>query len=152
MLAVVTRIADVDVEIEWPPAMLEKITKRKGSTKVVASYYSWTVEEAWTLTTISDGEWEAQVRRTWPGYSLKMSHASRNGRDVPGPASLQRRLSSFTSLGKGEYISKDMSLLMETISSPSSTAKLLGVVFDQELRWKSIFSKSLNAPPRQISY
>ncbi|CAI7593388.1 unnamed protein product [Penicillium bialowiezense] len=48
LLAVVSGIAYVDVEIEWPSAMLKEITEKKRSTKVVASYHSWTGKVAWT--------------------------------------------------------------------------------------------------------
>lgn len=48
LLAVSSGIAYVDVEIEWPPAMLKEITEKKGSTKIVASYHSWTGKVAWT--------------------------------------------------------------------------------------------------------
>ena len=48
LLAVESGIAYVDVEIEWPEAMLKEITEKKGSTKVVASYHSWTGKIGWT--------------------------------------------------------------------------------------------------------
>ncbi|KAJ5722021.1 hypothetical protein N7488_000056 [Penicillium malachiteum] len=48
LLAVASGIAYVDVEIEWPSDMLREITLKKGSTKVVASYHSWTGKIGWT--------------------------------------------------------------------------------------------------------
>jgi 3-dehydroquinate dehydratase type I len=48
LLAIASGISYVDVEIDWPPAMLKEITEKKCSTKVVASYHSWTGKVGWT--------------------------------------------------------------------------------------------------------
>lgn len=48
LLALASGISYVDVEVDWHPAMLKDITKKKGSTKVVASYHSWTGKVRWT--------------------------------------------------------------------------------------------------------
>ena len=48
LLAIENGIQYIDVEIEQPQAMIETITQKKGSTKLVASYHSWTGKVAWT--------------------------------------------------------------------------------------------------------
>lgn len=48
LLAIEYGIAYIDVEIEWPQSMLKTITEKKKSTKLVASYHSWTGKVAWT--------------------------------------------------------------------------------------------------------
>ena len=48
-LAIQLGIEYLDVEIEWPPSLIDAISRRKGKTsKVVASYHSWTGKVAWT--------------------------------------------------------------------------------------------------------
>ncbi|KAJ4371146.1 hypothetical protein N0V83_004362 [Neocucurbitaria cava] len=48
LLAVSCGIQYIDVEVEWPQSLLGEITEKKGSTKVVASYHSWTGNIRWT--------------------------------------------------------------------------------------------------------
>lgn len=54
LLAVEEGIAYIDVEIEWPQTVLEEITQKKGDTKIVASYHSWTGKVAWTSVELQD--------------------------------------------------------------------------------------------------
>jgi 3-dehydroquinate dehydratase type I len=48
LLAVTCGIQYIDVEIEWPQTLLDEIISKKKSTKLVASYHSWTGDIRWT--------------------------------------------------------------------------------------------------------
>ncbi|KAI4600102.1 3-dehydroquinate dehydratase (3-dehydroquinase) [Pestalotiopsis sp. 9143b] len=48
LLAFDCGIAYVDVEIEWPEAVIQELTAKKNTSKIVASYHSWTGKIRWT--------------------------------------------------------------------------------------------------------
>ncbi|KAI5847969.1 type I 3-dehydroquinase-domain-containing protein [Morchella snyderi] len=46
-MAVRAGCAYVDVEIEWPQAMIDAVVKEKGASKIVASFHDWTGDIRW---------------------------------------------------------------------------------------------------------
>lgn len=48
LLAVRCGVQYIDVEIEWPEALVSRIMQEKGDAMVVASYHSWTGDVGWT--------------------------------------------------------------------------------------------------------
>lgn len=48
LIAVEAGIKYVDVEIEWPVGLTEKLGERKGDIKLVASFHDWTGTVRWT--------------------------------------------------------------------------------------------------------
>ncbi|KAL1887377.1 hypothetical protein Sste5346_010257 [Sporothrix stenoceras] len=54
LLAVENGVAYIDVEVEWPESLLSAISAKKGASKLVASYHSWTGKVAWTSQELMD--------------------------------------------------------------------------------------------------
>ncbi|KAH8883731.1 aldolase [Thozetella sp. PMI_491] len=54
LLAIAEGIEYLDVDIEWPQSVIDELVAKRGSTKIVASYHSWTGEIRWTSKELRD--------------------------------------------------------------------------------------------------
>ncbi|KAI8297010.1 Short chain dehydrogenase yanD [Colletotrichum sp. SAR11_59] len=48
LMAVEEQCKYIDVEIEWSPEMINAVVEKKGSSKIIASFYDWTGDIRWT--------------------------------------------------------------------------------------------------------
>jgi 3-dehydroquinate dehydratase type I len=71
LLAVECGVHYIDVEVEWPQSLVQKLQAGKGDAQIVASYHSWTGEIRWTSDELLQRQKAAEeFGGTFPGVSF----------------------------------------------------------------------------------
>ncbi|KAF0331354.1 3-dehydroquinate synthase [Colletotrichum asianum] len=104
LMAVEEQCKYIDVEIEWSPEMINAVVEKKGSSKIIASFYDWTGDIRWTSDLLREKYATADVF----GDIIKLSILSADVYDCHELALFERSHSSqnpksLLAVGMGQY-------------------------------------------------